>query len=244
MLGLAVELMNMKQQSAEVALTVTWEFILRKDNTFKPVQPYWFDIGACGSSEKPSMRDANFEYTSPVVKAPTNGVIAAAASHLHNGGTHLELLKEGKPLCTSYAHYDHDHIHELTTCYDLRYSKGDEFSIAAYYNTSKHMPMEHSGGSLEPVMGIALVYAVEDVAQSGHARRTGILIGAMCIAGGVLFSAGFYVLRNRKNSRNTVPVWLRNQYKSAKSIIAINLGADETNYEPLIGRENGEGSSS
>ena len=54
------------------------------------------------------------------------------------------------------------HISSISTCSNVGIIKaGDRWSVSAYYNTSKYAPMTDSDGSLEPIMGISLVYFVE-----------------------------------------------------------------------------------
>ncbi|PKS11565.1 hypothetical protein jhhlp_003330 [Lomentospora prolificans] len=55
------------------------------------------------------------------------------------------------------------HISSIRTCRDLgRFAVGDELSIKAYYNFTQHQPMAGHHGGLEPVMGISILYVLED----------------------------------------------------------------------------------
>jgi hypothetical protein len=66
-----------------------------------------------------------------------------------------------------------EHISSLSTCYNVgSFKAGDEWSLTAYYNTSEYMPMQNTDGSLEPIMGISLVYFVEgDYANATNGSR-------------------------------------------------------------------------
>jgi hypothetical protein len=241
-IALALEVMNMEEEAKDVVLTVTWEYIPSASEYFNPVQPFWFDVGGCGSSGQPAKEDSVFQYSSPKVKAPTSGIISMAAAHLHNGGTHLEVLRNGSPCCTSYASYENDHISEMTTCSDLSYSRGDDFSVIAYYNTSKHAPMTHGDGELEPVMGISIIYAVEDRKSHKHGKRVGGIIAAF-FAISLVLSLGFVWYRaQRKKSKNVVPVWLSRQYKDIRSMVVgpLQNRRSRQSYEPLLDHQSTE----
>jgi hypothetical protein len=64
------------------------------------------------------------------------------------------------------------HISRMSTCENAgKIEKGDQWTVTAHYNTAMHEPMTNGDGSLEPIMGIALVYvAGEDLV---YANGTG-----------------------------------------------------------------------
>jgi hypothetical protein len=214
------EAMNMEQAERDVVLTVTWEYIPSVPGTFQPVQPYWFDIGGCGSSEVPAQPDAVFSYSSPLVKAPTSGLIAYAGGHLHDGGTHLELMKQGEPYCVTTASYENGHITKMSTCEGLPYRKGDDFSIIAHYNTSKHDPMAHPDGELEPVMGIAILYAVKGApSRDRNNSHSGTVIGLVVLfLALVAIGVGFLWFRSGKdNVSDAMRDWLSRYTNQARN---------------------------
>ncbi len=228
------EAMNMEQAERDVILTMTWEYISSSPGTFESVQSYWFDIGGCGSSEVPAQPDNVFSYSSPRYKAPNSGLIAYVGGHLHDGGTHLELMKQGRPYCVSTASYGDGHITKMSTCGGLQYSEGDDFSIVAHYDTSKHGPMTHPDGELEPVMGIALVYAVED-APSGRTSkshsRTGLGLAFISL---VFLAMGFGFLWSRSHEGNiadTLRDWLGRYSSKARSVPSKDVRAQNTSTE-------------
>lgn len=202
-----LEVMNMRDVEREVVLTMVWEWVDVEEG-FEGVTPYWFDVGGCEGSEVPAREGEVFTYLSERVKAPGSGVVAMAAGHLHDGGTELEVMRNEKPFCTSRAGYEKEHIAEMSTCSALEYSRGDSFKIRGRYDTKKHKPMQHADRELEPVMGIALVYAVTD--HSGKSGEMGVwkivlvVLLSMVVAAGVGYAWWRY---QRKEGDELVPAW-------------------------------------
>lgn len=65
------------------------------------------------------------------------------------------------------------HISSITHCEDLgRFGAGAVFSLTAYYDMGAHEPMAGHHGGLEPVMGISLVYVLED--EPGEEEAGGV----------------------------------------------------------------------
>lgn len=173
------------QPQEDIVFTVTYEYIQgRHARKFSAVTPYWLDVTGCGSSEVPAHRDTSFEYSSPPVRGLDAGSIVFAAGHLHDGGTRLELIKNGDVVCDVGAIYDAyqysdiqnkavtEHVSRIETCVlPSCTTSQDEWHITAYYNTSLHEPMEMMDGSLEPVMGISLVYVAPGLKHHRPHRR-------------------------------------------------------------------------
>jgi hypothetical protein len=161
-MAMVIDIMNMDVILQEVVFSVTWEYIPSPPNKFEKLALYWLDIGGCGSSYKPGQSLSDFHYSSPTKKSRTTGRVAAIAGHLHDGGTHLEVKKNGKIVCDSEDYYRGRHISNISGCQNVdTTSPGDKWSITAYYNTAKHQPMASHEGHLEPLMGIASAYVVE-----------------------------------------------------------------------------------
>ena len=179
------ELMNMRHKPREVVLSMIFEFVPRVPKGFRKVKSYWLDVGGCEGSSVPAREAQAFQYSSPDWEAKKTGRVVSVASHLHDGGVHTEIRKNGKVVCDSLAGYGecHDglkseerHIETLSTCVDVgKTKKGDEWGITSYYNTSMHAPMKNMDGSLEPVMGISLVYVALDEQKQKH--KTLIFLG-------------------------------------------------------------------
>ena len=205
---MGAELMNMHDTPRDAILTMTYEFIPGGiPKGFAKVRSMWLDIGGCKSSEFPAEKEAVFQYESPaytvnanstgkvlsVVRTPcmsaglrcTNG--SNQGSHLHDGGTHLAVRKNGKVVCDAQADYRSNdesdpHIESIARCTDLGSTvQGDEWSLVAYYDTSLHAPMTNMDGSLEPVMGISLVFIAEDVDGPTQKRSIGAVVGIVVV---------------------------------------------------------------
>jgi hypothetical protein len=55
------------------------------------------------------------------------------------------------------------HISSIPSCMNLgRMEKGEEWTITARYDLKAHEPMDDGSGTPEPVMGIAIMYVVEE----------------------------------------------------------------------------------
>jgi hypothetical protein len=191
------ELMNMMDMESQAIVSITYEYIPSPPPSFGHLQPLWLDIGpggGCNGSDRPAFANKTFQYSSPAWKASTNGYVVGIGAHLHDGGTQVKVKNNGNVVCDSVARYGQsaayidtmpmnmtmngmqmemnmtvEHISSLSTCYNLgSFKAGDEWSLTAYYNTSEYMPMQNTDGSLEPIMGISLVYFV----QGDHANAT------------------------------------------------------------------------
>lgn len=203
------ELMNMHDEEREVILSITWKFIESPSDNFKPVTPYWLDIGGCKGSEKPASNHSYFSYSSPVLESDFHGSIAFVGLHLHDGGDRLELLRNGKVACFSEPRYGESmgehHIVEMPHCANAgEVNVGDEWRLTAHYDTYEHMPMVNTDGSLEPIMGIALAYVVKDDAP-GKKGVSGWLIFLFVLIAFLVAAAVGYVLWNRRR----VSIWPR-----------------------------------
>jgi hypothetical protein len=219
------ELMNMQSEEREVRLTMVFEFIPTVPKKFKKVKGYWLDVGGCGSSDVEAKEDQAFEYSSPKFRSEELGSVVFTASHLHDGGTHAEIRKQGKVVCDSEAAYgkegDERHIEALSACTDVGRTKpGDEWSITAYYNTSLHAPMRNMDGSLEPVMGISLVYVAVDGMSGGH-KKLKIVLGV----GVAVLSAVLVMMWANLNERD----WLLRKREG------VVLGEDTKSRWSLLG---------
>jgi len=200
------ELMSMLDTPQEVVFSMVWEFLPSPPSYFKHAIPYWLDVTGCGDSDVQAEADKQFDYSSPPLKADFNADIALIAGHLHDGGTHVDLLLDGEVVCTSEAIYGSadgplgatDHIAEMTSCLNAGTVKpGEQWYIKASYDTTMHPPMSANDRSLEPVMGIALAYLVkrETTGVSWLSRST--IIFSIVILVMVTGLTGLYVVRQK-----------------------------------------------
>jgi hypothetical protein len=173
---MATELMNAHEEERTAVLTITYEYIPYRALDFSTTTPIWLDIGGCHSDVPVPSDKTSFELASPAWTSSINGRVVTVVSHLHDGGIHLQLQRDGKEVCNSKADYgmttkfeshthdmDMSHITRMSECYDGgRMSVGEEWTVKAHYDLEKHEPMMGHHGEPEPVMVIAVVYVVED----------------------------------------------------------------------------------
>jgi hypothetical protein len=229
--ALSVELMNMlhSQSQEGVVVTVTYEFIQgRHPEEFSAVTPYWLDIGSCRTSDFPAYRNTTFEYTSPSIEGLPRGQLTFVAGHVHDGGTHIELLKNGRVLCSLNATYGAfrylkaadfatEHISSIAACeMPGKTAPDDEWSIIAHYDTTLHDPMLTMDGSLEPVMGIMLAYVANESRQAlaSESKWLNIVLGwGIGIAIALLVVAWFWLRSEAKRSTRARSSYLEEETK-------------------------------
>jgi hypothetical protein len=173
---MATELMNGNKKAQTAVLTITYEYIPYLPEDFSIATPIWLDIGGCHSELPVPSDNTSFELESPAWKATINGRVANVVSHLHDGGVKIELQRDGEGVCVSEAEYEMvskskghkhgmemSHITNMSKCHNVgRMRAGEQWAVKAQYDLGKHEPMLDEHGKPEPVMGIAVVYAVED----------------------------------------------------------------------------------
>lgn len=178
------ELMNEHSSSRTAVLTITYEYIPYKHNDFETVKSVWLDIGGCRRSDMAVPADkTSFNFCSPAWKSTIGGRIICILGHLHDGGTHLNVRKDGESVCMSMPKYgdkgmnhgeghdlvrrhgggmDMSHITEMSMCHNVgRIEAGEEWTVRADYDIAAHPPMMDANGAPEGVMGIAVMYIVE-----------------------------------------------------------------------------------
>lgn len=183
-IGMTTELMNMATMPQTAYVTVTWEYITQPPSSFSNVNVLWLDIGGCGASDQPPNSTTQaFEYTSPDWMSDMSGKITFIGGHLHDGGTHLNVKKNGIDQCDCVATYgtspehsgglmtgsaakspDNAHISDISICQNMdnvMVEPGDSWTITAHYDPTQHDLMLNMDGTPEPVMGIALVYVAD-----------------------------------------------------------------------------------
>jgi hypothetical protein len=173
---MTTELMNENKKEQTVALTITYEYIPYMPQDFSTVTPIWLDIGGCQSEVHIPPTRFSYEYEGPVWTSSIDGRVATVVSHLHDGGVKIRVQRDGEDVCVSEAEYgmvsnsgshkhgaEMSHITNMSECHDVgRMRIGEEWAVKAQYDTGKHEPMFDGDGNPEPIMGIAMVYVVED----------------------------------------------------------------------------------
>jgi hypothetical protein len=100
--------MNETEDLHNTVVTIIYEYIPSILQSFTQVIPIWLDINSnCSSnSEEPVFNNTIFNYTMyPCWKADFEGHVTCIVGHLHDGGTYLEVLKNGNPVCNCVAAY-------------------------------------------------------------------------------------------------------------------------------------------
>jgi hypothetical protein len=175
-MAMGIELMNAELKAQSTYLTLTFEYVeLKQDKqSWSKISPIWLDVGGCGDSDQPATKDSSFQYSmQDPFTANFSGSIPFIGGHLHDGGTHLEVLKNDNVLCDCVAEYSADAVSagidapmglsRISTCeQDMSMKQGDLWSLRAFYNTTAHAPMMEANKILAPVMGIALIYVAID----------------------------------------------------------------------------------
>jgi hypothetical protein len=192
---MTLELMNETPDPRPAVLTIEYEYIPSMPSGFSAMEPWWLDVsGPCGDSDMlvPTNETA-FNFSSTGWKAPYSGSIVLMGGHLHDGGELLEVTQNGKSICDFKPTYgatpgyidmipmnmssmpnipagmsmSMTHISNITTCTNVgNFNSGDSFGIQADYNITDHAPMLGSNGTIEPVMGISILYVKTENSSS------------------------------------------------------------------------------
>ncbi|KAF2491973.1 hypothetical protein BU16DRAFT_584159 [Lophium mytilinum] len=173
-----VELMNGASEAREAILSITFEYVPGVPAGFKKTTMLWLDVGGCyKSSDMPGYENALFEYASEPLVGNVAGTIVFTGGHLHDGGTHVDILKNGNLVCNSTASYGETagyldgnkatkgmpHVSSMVTCLSAgTLEPGEAVSLVAHYDTKEHLAMKEMDGTISPVMGIAMLYIMVD----------------------------------------------------------------------------------
>lgn len=174
---MTTELMNELKDPRDAYVTITYEYIPNRPSNFSTVTSVWLDVGECNGSEVPVPEDrTSFELQMAPWRSTLKGRILMILSHLHDGGVHLDVIKDDEPICRSTATYgnpadcerktrgmDMSHISYISGCYDVgRTYEGEDWTVNAHYDLAAHEPMLDKDGKPDGVMGIAVVYVIAD----------------------------------------------------------------------------------
>ncbi|KAF2171563.1 hypothetical protein M409DRAFT_18675 [Zasmidium cellare ATCC 36951] len=218
------ELMNMLYEEQTVVLSVLWEYVIAPYTDYALATPYWLNIGGFGDSDRPAANNSRFTYSSPTLTPDFHGRIVFIGSHLHDGGTLVEVFKNGEVLCGVKPVYGESkgesadgalHIVAMPVCLDAgRVQPGDQFNLTATFDTFEYAPMVNNDGSLEPIMGVAVAYVVKDDGPPVKREidwKVWIPLGFVLL---LLLVAGFAGVRAGLRSRRRYAEWLkREQYQ-------------------------------
>jgi len=105
-LGIIVDLMNMNPSSKQVYLTMYYDYIEGHPSDFAEVKPVWFDVAQCGTSEVGGgSAGSSFEISSTPWYANFEGEVMGVGGHIHDGGSHLDVIVDKNVVCSSKAFY-------------------------------------------------------------------------------------------------------------------------------------------
>jgi hypothetical protein len=98
--------MNMNPAAKTVYLVMYYDYLDGHPSNFKELKPVWFDVAQCGISEVGGRTaGSKFEIRATPWTANFNGEVLQAGGHLHDGGTAVDLIADGKTVCKSTAVY-------------------------------------------------------------------------------------------------------------------------------------------
>jgi len=184
-----VDLMNMNDRASKVYMTITYEYVPGKPAGFLAARPVWFDADQCGVSDvKPKAQRGSYVISSRPWSANFDGSIIAMGAHLHDGGTHLEIIRDGKVECDAHAKYAENpqyvsggmagmsrsmrdgsatkHISSIELCGNTeqepdkfpKLQRGQKWVIKGYYDYNTHPGMLNDSGKQSDVMAISIMY--------------------------------------------------------------------------------------
>jgi len=107
--GLITDLMNMNPGSKTVYLTMYYDYVDGHPANYGEIKPVWFDAGQCGTSEiGGGSPNSKFDIKALSWTANFDGEVLLAGGHLHDGGSELDLVVDGKVVCKSMPTYGTD----------------------------------------------------------------------------------------------------------------------------------------
>jgi hypothetical protein len=201
--------MNETLDPRPAVVTMTYEYIPGMPANFTTVYPVWLDIAPCDAgSLEPAYANTTFNYTGIPWTSPIEGEILLTGGHIHDGGVNIEIFQNEKMICNSSTLYgmtpgyvesissmpmsmtmnmsmgiDNVHISNMSTCSDVgTLHQGDNLTVQAFYNTNLHAPMMGANGTLEPIMGIALVYVANGTAANATSSNSTSTTGGSMFA--------------------------------------------------------------
>lgn len=142
--GLITDLMNMNAGAKTVYLTMYYDYVEGHPANFQEVKPVWFDVAQCGISEVSGRTNgAQFNVKATPWKTNFDGEVLEAGGHLHDGGTAIDLIVDGKTVCTSTPTYGTDSEIMARARAAI---KGEVPPLPANAGTAAPMAMSANGG--------------------------------------------------------------------------------------------------
>jgi len=95
-----IDLMTEDTTPKSLTLEITYEHVPKTTSGYKAAAMYWLTIG------EPKAKDGKYSFTSQQTISGYSGKLLYAIGHMHDGGTHMDLLVAGKAVCESMMHYN------------------------------------------------------------------------------------------------------------------------------------------
>jgi hypothetical protein len=178
-MDLELMLKNELNVPKDVVFTIEWEFIPGRQEGWSDVKGLWMDAAPCSammSDISPPKGKTQFTLTGPSWTSTINGRLLNTVGHMHDGGLEVQILSNGKPVCSSKASYDGpgyvpskeaialgaakmNHISSYSPCIAIgELKKGDALALSAKYDFEKYKPGLNKVGQESHVMGVAMVF--------------------------------------------------------------------------------------
>jgi hypothetical protein len=137
-------------------IAAEYEYIQGKPQGTEDVSVTDFNVNSCtgflNAGYRPPNGEAQFNKTSPSFIISKEGTILHAMGHLHDGGTNIQLLINGRIVCDSKATYGGEQgtletedgkkwetISSMTACRDpIPVKTGDVITMVSMYDTALH----------------------------------------------------------------------------------------------------------
>ncbi|KAK5712570.1 hypothetical protein LTR17_017951 [Elasticomyces elasticus] len=213
---------NLTPHPKRLVVSVLWDYIINPSDSVQRVTPYWLDIRGCSSSRLSSQVNSQFSLRSPGYLSNFHGEIVAIVGHLQDGGTLLEIKRDGRTECELKAEYpssgartelqplNHHHIQRVSSCTQpLMMTPTSLWRVVAHYDTFSYLPRLGYLKNIEPAMGIALIYVrrtdyleIDATMEEDKGKWwiLNLLRAFLCLATLVTLSGmGLFALRRRPN---------------------------------------------
>jgi hypothetical protein len=173
---LQAEIVNYNPKPQKWYIAADVEYTPGKGVGVEDVSVTDFNVVTCSgfidAGYHPPKGEAQYAKTSPKFILSQDGTILRALGHLHDGGTNIQLLINGKLVCDSRATYGGaqgtlvnedgskwESISSMSSCRDpVPVKKGDVMTIVSVYDTSLHPLRQSPNGHRMEEMGIYTIF--------------------------------------------------------------------------------------
>jgi hypothetical protein len=173
-----IDLMNTNPEPKLVYMTMTYEYVPGDTKNWDDLKPLWLDVNQCGVSDVAALPQNEFSLKAKPWVSNIEGQVLGLGTHLHDAGSHLEVIVNDRVICDSHAKYGTSsgfvsaamgtmpadkHLSEMATCYQGPYElgyvkKGDIVGLEGFYNYTANPGMVDDDGNRSDIMAIGMVY--------------------------------------------------------------------------------------